>query len=177
MAFAALAFAACVEDKPYVDPGDGDGNGDPIDYSGLVLNEVDGVNKVVELYNAGEETISLKDVYIVKNDEDDFWEGGNSTSIASGTYILIGESEGSPFTASGGISAKKNVKFELFDPEGVSLDVFVRIDPSVIALDETCSDVEPNSFQRIPNATGPWMMAEPTNGVANASTGTAIPAN
>ncbi len=176
MAFAALAFVACVEDKPYK----GEDDSVEVDYSVLILNEVDGVNKVVELYNSGEEAVPLKDVYIVKNDETAalFWEGGNASgSIAAGGYVLIGEGEGAGFTASGGISAKKNVKFELFDPDDNSLDGFLRIDPGVIAIDADCSDAAPNSFQRIPNATGEWMMALPTNGAANAATGTAIPAN
>ncbi len=42
-------------------------------------------------------------------------------------------------------------------------------------IDAGMSDVGANSFQRIPNGTGPWMMATPTNNAANPATGTAIP--
>jgi hypothetical protein len=176
MAFAALAIASCVEDKPWV--GDGS-DGGPIDYTKLVLNEVDGVNKVVELYNTGEVAIKLQGVYLVKNNETGealFWKCNTPTaSIPAGGYVLVGEGESSPFTGNGGISSKKNVKFELFTPANASLGVFLRIPENVIAIDGNCSDVAPNSFQRVPNGTGDWMMAAPTKGAANAATGTAIP--
>ncbi len=148
------------------------------DYSNLVLNEVDGVNKTVELYNKGEQTLPLTGVVLIKNDEaaaaDIWWTGdGASGTIAPGGYVVIKEGGTPGFSGNGGISPKKNVKFELFDPQGGSLGAFLR--SSTVAIDAGMSDVGANSFQRIPNGTGPWMMATPTNNAANPATGTAIP--
>lgn len=148
------------------------------DYSKLVLNEVDGINKSIELYNTGTEALSLEGVKIVKlaDDESDWWIGTAAAgTISAGGYILLSNEidATSPFFGDGGISPKKSVQFDLYDPAGNQLDTFLRGDAS--ALDASIFDVSPNSYQRIPNGTGDWKLAEPTNDAANAASGTDIP--
>lgn len=148
------------------------------DYTKLVLNEVDGINKTIELYNNGSVALSLEGVQIVKlaDDISDWWIGTAVTgSIPAGGYILLSNnlSEDDPLFGDGGISPKKSVQFDLYDPAGEKIDTFLRGDAS--ALDSSISDVSPNSYQRIPDGTGDWKLAEPTNGAANADSGTDIP--
>ena len=69
----ALLCASCVEDDVYNDntPAAGGSNNEtpaaPIGYSGLVLNELNGNDKFIELYNKGGEALSLKGIYMEKD--------------------------------------------------------------------------------------------------------------
>lgn len=144
------------------------------DYSGLILNEIDGNSKAIELYNAGEIAIPLTGVTLWKNDGESAWWRGSaeSGSIEPGGYVLIIQSGPAGFSGGSGISPKQLLKFELKDPTEESLGIFQRGDSG---FGEGADDVAPNSFQRIPNATGGWKQAVPTNGAANAESGTDIP--
>lgn len=149
----------------------------PPDYTQLILNEIDGNSKAVELYNAGIKPIPLDGITLIKNNSTVWWTGTAAAGkILAGSYILIIQDNTDPvFSGAGGISNKQNLKFELKDPSGNSIGLFLRGDES--NLGGTISNVSPNSFQRIPNATGEWKMADPTNGAQNASSGTDIPQN
>ena len=152
------------------------------DYSDLVLNEVDGNSKAIELYNKGTEAIPLTGVTLWKNETGSAWWTGStaSGSIAPDSYVLIVQTGQRPggdvagLVGANGISAGQTVKFELKDPSDNSLGVFERGGPT---WSQSISSVAPNSFQRIPNGTGDWKQAEPTNGAVNASTGSDIPQN
>lgn len=148
------------------------------DYTKLVLNEIDGVNKTIELYNNGTVALSLEGVKITKTapDASDWWIGSAAAgTIEPGGYIVLSNEidDTDPFFGDGGISPKKSVQFDLYAPDGSQIDTFLRGDAS--ALDSSISDVSPNSYQRIPNGTGDWKMAEPTNNESNATTGEDIP--
>lgn len=149
----------------------------PIDYNKLVLNEIDGNSKAIELFNTGTVDLSLNGVSLVKNNGSSAWWTGSAESgkIPAGGYVLIIQSnpDNPHLSGASGISPKQNLKFELFAPDGTSLGAFLRGDEN--NLSGSISDTAPNSFQRIPNGTGDWKIAAPTNGAANASTGSDIP--
>lgn len=153
----------------------------PPDYSNLVLNEIDGNSnsKSIELYNKGTKALSLEGVTLIKNNGGTAWWTGTAASgaIAPGGYILIIQSNPDNPNLSGnaGISPKQSLKFELKDPSGISRGIFLRGDEAT--LGGAISDTAPKSYQRIPNGTGDWKMAAPTNGAANATTGDTIPQN
>ena len=157
------------------------------DYTKLVLNEIDGISKSIELYNTGTVALSLTGVTLWKNIDTPpsgtaWWTGTvESGSIVANSYVVIyqtgqnpGGSDVAGFVGASGISPKQTLKFELLDPNGQSLGVFVR---GVSPWGTGISDVTPNSYQRIPNGTGNWQQAAATVGSVNAATGTAIPQN
>ncbi len=149
-------------------------------YDGLVINEVDGNGKFIELYNSGAEAVTLTGVQLVKNEETDaadiWWTGGAAT-ITPGDYYTIceaGNETSGPLvdeaTGNGGISAAKNVKFELKTPTGEVLDVFLR--SATLDLDASCTPAYQNTtpkyaFARCPDGIGPFGLAEPSIDAAN----------
>jgi len=158
------------------------------DYSNLVLNEIDGIAKAIELYNKGAVAIPLAGVTLWKNIDTPpsasaaWWTGSAASgSIAPGAYVVIYQTGFNPggadvpgFVGANGISPKQTLKFDLLDPSNQNLGEFVRgASPWQTAI----SDVSPNSYQRIPNGTGSWQQAPSTIGTANAASGTDIPAN
>lgn len=150
----------------------------PVDYTKLVLNEIDGNSKAIELYNIGTVALSLKGVSLIKNNDTSkpWWTGTDESGIipAGGYVVIIQSNPDNPHLSGGaGISPKQNLKFELLGPDGASLGVFLRGDES--ALGGGISDTAKDSYQRIPNGTGDWKLAAPTNGAANPSTGKDIP--
>ena len=140
----------------------------PVDYSGLLLNELNGNDKFIELYNKGTETIAIKGVYIKKDENGIIWKAGDITIEASAYLLLYSEDviaeehpdyEGSGLVFSSGLSAKKAVRVQLFTPQGVSLDDFNLVDSSTPAS---------ASYSRCPDGTGAWTYADATPGAANA---------
>jgi hypothetical protein len=156
------------------------------DYTQLVLNEIDGNAKAIELYNKGTVALSLTGVTLWKNVDTApsgtaWWTGtAASGSIEPGAYILIYQTGQRPggdvagFIGANGISPQQTLRFELLDPANQSLGVFIR---GSSPWGVTISPVSPNSYQRIPNGTGNWQMATPTLGSANPANGTNIPSN
>ncbi len=149
----------------------------PPDYTQLVLNEIDGNSKTIELYNKGDKAISLDGVSLTKNNTAEWWKGtATAGKIAAGQYILIVQDNADTnFAGASGISNKQNLKFELKDPSGNSIGIFLRGNEN--DLGASISNVSPLSYQRIPNGTGDWKLADPTIGSANASSGEDIPQN
>ncbi|MGL4583034.1 MAG: lamin tail domain-containing protein, partial [Flavobacterium sp.] len=100
------------------------------DYSKIILNEIDGNSKSVELYNNGTEAISLAGFKLLKNNAD--WWIGNEESgeIPAGGYVVIIQKNPDNPNLSGnaGISPKQSLKFELTDPKNASIGVFLRGD-------------------------------------------------
>lgn len=159
--------------------------------SGIVLNEVDGQNKVIEIYNNSDKEVSLEGVTIVKYDSSK--EGGKSTTwtgaaglkIASKGWVylestdLSDEAEGGDpaykyqddkgtYVFKGGLSGKKNVKLELLGPDGKVLDTFIRGEEGA-GWNQVSGfkNNKTNSFSRVPDGTGEWVYAAPTPGAAN----------
>ncbi len=151
----------------------------PVDFANLVLNEIDGNSKSIELYNKGTVPIPLEGVKLIKDNNDDsnpWWQGvvENGSIPADGYIVIIQNNPDNPLlSGNAGISAKKCLKFELKSAAGVSLGVFLRGDEA--NLGKNISDTAPKSFQRVPNGTGDWKLADPTNGSKNPDTGDPIP--
>lgn len=137
------------------------------DYTKLVLNELNGNVKYVEICNTADEEIDLKGCYLVKDNADaKFFNITTTHMIPAKGYIVLlckgysgqGTDPVGDLTSTEGLSAKKPLKVELFDPEGNLLNTFERTG--------TYED-KANSFSRVPDATGDWYYAEPTEGAMN----------
>ena len=189
-ATAAFALVACNKENPTVDGSGNEGGNETVAVS-VVLNEVDGQNKFIEIYNPAEQEVSLEGVYVVKYDgEKDggkttTWTGAAGMTIAAKGFVVIesmdlcdededGERDNDYVYESdnhifkGGLSPKKNVKIELYDAEDKLLDTFVRGTEgkgwnNVKGYPEN----EECSFSRVPDGTGDFVYAAPTKKAAN----------
>ena len=140
-----------------------------IDYTVLRLNELNGNDKFIEIYNTGAEAINLNGVYIEKDGTQN-WVGDNTVSIEAGGYVLLYSEDVSAdhpdYPASlifhSGLSAKKNVRIQLFTPAGVSIDDFNLTN---IDANDPAYIPAPASYSR--NADGNWYYADATPGAAN----------
>ncbi len=179
-ALAALALTSCGDD---IELGKDDEKVNP-----LVLNELDGQSKFIELYNNTGAAIDLAGYTLVKYDSTK--EGGKSTTwtaatgmtIASKGFVVLESSDladpeekGDPnyeyesenHVFKGGLSPKKNVKIELVNPEGVVVDTFIRGEEGAGWNQTKLNENEECSFSRVPNGSGDFAYAAPTKGAAN----------
>ena len=143
-----------------------------VDYSVLRLNELNGNDKFIEIYNTGADAINLNGVYIEKDGEQN-WVADNTVKIDAGAYLLLYSEDvtidgaaqaGYPesLTFHSGLSAKKNVRIQLFTPAGVSIDDFNLTN---IDANDPAYIPAPASYSR--NADGNWYYADATPGAAN----------
>lgn len=124
----------------------------PVDYTGLMLNELNGNDKFIELYNGGDHAIYLGDVQMFKDSDFDTptWEGAER-NIAPGEYlVLLSEDVATDTEASlifhSGLSSKKSVRITIQGPDGKVIDDF--------NLDNSAGTKYSGSFGR--NADGKW---------------------
>ena len=188
-AAAAFALVACDKNNPTVD-GSGAGNGgNETKVSGIVLNELSGADKFIELYNTTDKEISLEGVYVVKYDsskdggKSTTWTGAAGMKIAAKGYVVLESSDladpaedGDPNYAyesanhvfKGGLSGKKNVFIELYNANDEKLSEFKRGEEGA-GWNQVSgfNNNKKNSFSRVPNGTGDWAYAAPTKGAAN----------
>lgn len=144
----------------------------PIPYENLVLNELNGHDKFIEIFNKGTEAVLLKGVYIQK-DGKSVWTAPENQSLAVGAYLLlysINEKIKKPehpeeLFFEGGLSAKKAVRVQLFSPSSVSLDDFNLVNFEKVA---------PASYSRWENGSGKWVYAAATPGAANVASEEAV---
>lgn len=132
------------------------------DYTKLVLNELNGNAKYIEIYNAGDIEIDLAGCVLRKDEDTSTDFEIPSLKVAPKGYAIIGCSgyagaEGTP-TTSGGLSAKKALTMELLDPEKNLLDKFATTNTA---------ENKNASYSRVPDGDGKWYYAEPTEGAAN----------
>ena len=152
------------------------------DYTNLVLNELNGDTKFIEIYNKGDMDLSLEGMYIMK---DDYVAGAiwtaNATIVApAGGYVLLYSEDVTPdhpehpeaLIFHSGLSSKKTIRVTLFMPDGTEVDSFTR--GTTGEWGQTISNVAPQSYARTPNG-GDWKLANPTPGEANPDTGEIIP--
>ena len=144
-----------------------------IDYSVLCLNELNGNDKFIEIYNSGADAINLNGVYIEKDGAQN-WLSDNSVKIEAGAYLVlysedvVADHPEVPETMifHSGLSAKKNVRIQLFTPAGASIDDF---NLTAIELNGDAygyaGNQAPASYSR--NADGNWYYADATPGDAN----------
>ena len=134
-----------------------------LDYSGLRLNEINGNDKFIELYNGGAELLPLNGVYIEKDNEQ-CWAADNTLILEAGAYLLLYsnkvEADHPDYPANlifnSGLSEKKPVRIQLFTPAGASIDDFNLVE---------C--VTPAAASYSLNADGLWYHAEATPGAPN----------
>ena len=140
-----------------------------IDYSVLRLNELNGNDKFIEIYNAGADAINLNGVYIEKDGTQN-WLADNTVKIDAGGYVLLYSEDvqaGMPdypeaLIFHSGLSAKKNVRIQLFTPAGISIDDFNLTN---IDANDPAYIPAPASYSR--NADGKWYYADATPGAVN----------
>jgi hypothetical protein len=140
-----------------------------VDYSVLRLNELNGNDKFIEIYNAGAEAINLNGVYIEKDGAQN-WLGDNTVKIDAGAYLVLYSEDVTldhpdvpeALIFHSGLSAKKNVRIQLFTPAGVSIDDFNLTN---IDANDPAYIPAPASYSR--NADGEWYYADATPGAVN----------
>ena len=144
-----------------------------IDYSVLRLNELNGNDKFIEIYNAGADAINLNGVYIEKDGAQN-WLADNTVKIEAGAYLVLYSEDvvadhpdvPESLIFHSGLSAKKNVRIQLFTPAGASIDDF---NLTAIELNGEAygyaSNQAPASYSR--NADGNWYYADATPGAVN----------
>ena len=148
------------------------------DFSVIVLNELNGDQKFIEIYNQGDYDLPLKGMTINKDEEKTIWTGDETVvAPAHGYIVLISDkndvSEVDPaLVFEGGLSGKKTLKIELFMPDGTTRDVFTRGTTGLWGQD--ISNVGEKSYTRTPDG-GDWKLADPTPGEANPAEGEDIP--
>ncbi len=144
-----------------------------VDYSVLRLNELNGNDKFIEIYNTGAEAINMNGVYINKDDAQN-WVGDNTVTVEPGAYLLLYSEDVAldhpdvpeSLIFHSGLSAKKNVRIQLLTPAGDNIDDFNLVD---IALNGEAygyaGNQAPASYSR--NADGNWYYADATPGAVN----------
>ena len=182
-AVAAFALVSC-EQKHDIDQG----GPTPEAFTGVVLNELSGAAKYIELYNTTDKEIVVYGAYLVKYDSSK--DGGKSTTwtaaegmkIPAKGYLVLESSDladeaegGDPAYAyeskdhvfKGGLSGKKNVFIELYDGKDNKLDEFKRGEEGA-GWNQVAgfTNNKKNTFSRVPDA-GAWAYAAPTKGTAN----------
>jgi hypothetical protein len=187
-AAAAFALTACNKDNPTVD-GSGNNGGNESKATGIVLNELSGADKFIELYNTTDKELSLEGVYVVKYDstkeggKSTTWTGAKGMTIAAKGYVVLESSDladpaedGDPayvyesanHVFKGGLSGKKNVFIELYSAADEKLSEFKRGEEGA-GWNQVGNfeNNKKNTFSRVPNGTGDWAYAAPTKGAAN----------
>lgn len=147
-----------------------------VDYSVLRLNELNGNDKFIEIYNTGAEAINMNGVYIEKDGSQN-WLADNTVSISAGGYLLLYSEDvqadmpdyPESLIFHSGLSAKKNVRIQLFTPAGVSIDDFNLTN---IDANDPAYIPAPASYSR--NADGKWYYADATPGAANVNGDVAV---
>ena len=186
-AAAVVALSACTKNDPQVE---GSGNqGGNAKVSGIVLNELSGADKFIELYNTTDKEVSLEGVYLVKYDsskeggKSTTWTGAKGMKIAAKGFVVLESSDladeaegGDPAYAyesanhvfKGGLSGKKNVFIELYSAADEKLSEFKRGDEGA-GWNQVSgfNNDKKHTFSRVPDGTGEFVYADPTKGAAN----------
>lgn len=174
-AAAAISFCACTKDDTNKVQGSGNNDADK-GSAGLVLNELSGADKFIELYNTTDAEISLEGCYLVKYDSSK--EGGKSTTwtgkagmkIAAKGYVVLESSdladeaeggdpnykyESADHVFKGGLSGKKNVYIELYSAKDEVLSEFKRGEEGA-GWNQVSgfNNDKKHTFSRVPDGTG-----------------------
>ena len=152
------------------------------DYTNVVLNELNGTDKFIEIYNKGNLDLSLEGMYIMKDDyvAGATWTADATVVVPAHGYVLLYSEDVQAdmpdypenLIFHSGLSSKKTIRMTLFMPDGTVRDEFAR--GTTGEWGQTISDVKPQSYARIPDG-GDWKLADATPGAANPATGDDIP--
>ena len=188
-AMAAFALCACEQDNPTVDGSNNTPGGNETKVTGIVLNELSGADKFIELYNTTDKELSLEGVYVVKYDsskdggKSTTWTGAKGMTIAAKGFVVLESSDladpaedGDPAYAyestnhvfKGGLSGKKNVFIELYSAADEKLSEFKRGEEGA-GWNQVSgfNNDKKHTFSRVPDGTGEFVYADPTKGAAN----------
>ena len=150
-----------------------------IDYTKLVLTEVSGNNKFVEIYNSATVDIPMKGVKLSRNDGMSQWTGGDDDVIPAGAYRLFLFNSYTPaalatnpaytgWTVGSGISSGQTLKVAIVTPHGEEVSVFIRGDENVLLPWQTTTNVSQNTSDTYSlMGDGTWAYADPTPGAGN----------
>lgn len=167
------------DDNPADNPDDnpGDNPETPSGYETIRLNELNGNDKFIELYNLSDEDVDIAGMYFTKDDEDTF-TAPEGTVVPAGGFLTVWSEKADgdhDLIFEFGLSADKSVKIELFAPDGTSLDVFKNLS---VALGETWGEDDGKydskdlgSFARETDGTGDWYIMDATEGRTNEDAG------
>lgn len=150
------------------------------DYSNLVLNELNGSDKFIEIYNKGDKDLSMEGLYLIKDEEEDvIWTGVASIVVPAKGYVVLVSKKASnagevepEYVFQSGLSAAKTLHMALYLEDGTLVDAYVR---GVAPWGETIEDVGTKSFARTPDGVGEWKLADSTPGAPNPNEGSEIP--
>lgn len=163
----------------------------PPNYAAIILNEVDGNKKFVELYNNSDNAVNISGMTIIKNgtslkneDGSPSWAVPAGTTLSGRAYGII---KCSGYTATAdpgaiivgavgdGMSAKQTLLLELTRPDGTVLNNFQRgVSPWGVTISAIATS---DSYSRCPDGTGAWKTALSTAGKANGASTGDIPQN
>ncbi len=161
----------------------------PPNYAAIILNEVDGNKKFVELYNNSDKPVNISGMTIIKNgtslkneDGTPLWFVPAGTSIPARGFGVI-RCNGYSATADAGavmigtvgdgMSTKQTLLLELTKPDGTVLNTFQRgVAPWGVTISAIATT---DSYSRCPDGTGAWKTALSTAGKANSTSTGDIP--
>ena len=163
----------------------------PPNYAAIILNEVDGNKKFVELYNNSDNAVNISGMTIIKNGTSLKNEDGSPSWVVPAGTTLPGRGYGiikcSGYTATAdpgaiivgavgdGMSAKQTLLLELTRPDGTVLNNFQRgVSPWGVTISAIAVT---DSYSRCPDGTGAWKTALSTVGKANGASTGDIPQN
>jgi len=146
-----------------------------VDYSPLIVNEIDGNFKFVEIYNSGTTDIPMNGVVLDRNNGASSWTGTAADVMPAKSYRLVAfnaattDVTSSPayvgWTASSGISANQGLIIVLKDPDGNIISGFQRGDASNLGVSSSVSTNTKASYSRMSDGT--WAYAVQTPGEEN----------
>ncbi|MCR5519656.1 MAG: lamin tail domain-containing protein [Bacteroidales bacterium] len=142
----------------------------PPNYAAIHLNELNGKTKFIELINTGGSDVDLEGMFITKDGgETATWTAVKGQTLKAGELLLLysedvvvtgGDQEGydENLVFHSGLSAKKAVRIQLFNPSGNCVDDFNLVE---------CKEAATASYSRVPDGTGSWYHTAATPGAAN----------
>lgn len=164
--------------------GSGDDDEEPVvppvsgtDYNVVKLNELNGNDKYIELYNTSDEEVEIAGLKIRKDAEKVIYVAPAGTKMAAKGFLVLSSTDNEVdyskgFT--GGLSADKSVQIELLSPDDEQVDLFRNLS---VSKGESWGEKdgkyngkspEKRSFARNQDGTGKWYVMDATSGGANA---------
>ena len=161
----------------------------PPNYAAIVLNEIDGNTKYVELFNNSAAPVNISGMYILKNTvslknpDASPWSVPAGTILPANGYGII-KCNGYSATADpaaviigtvgDGMSAKQTLLLELVKPDGTVISTFQRgVSPWGVTISAIPST---DSYSRVPNGSATWKLALQSPGKVNGAATGDIPA-
>ena len=157
----------------------------PPNYAAIVLNEIDGNTKYVELFNNSAAPVNISGMYILKNTvslkntDATPWSVPAGTILPANGYGII-KCSGYAATAdpaaiiigtvADGMSAKQTLFLELVKPDATVVSTFQRgVAPWGVTISAIATT---DSYSRVPNGSATWKLALQSPGKVNgAATG------